>query len=175
MKKSSGDVIILNLCNKKNDHMMRAYSDTECGRNKFLSFQAIFCSFRPLLTPKYKILKKCKKHQEIFYILLHMCAINQDHMIYGSWDIKVLRTEFFIVLGHFCPLIFLATQKIKILKKQKSICRYYRFTPVYHKWWSYDMWFLKYRARQTEFFVISGYFLPFYLPNNPENQNFEKL
>ena len=44
-----------------------------------------------------------------------------------------------------------------------------------HKWWSYDVWFLKYRAKQTEFFVISGYFLPFYLPNNPENQNSEKM
>ena len=38
MEKSSGDVIILNLCNKKNDHMMRANSDTECDRNNFLSF-----------------------------------------------------------------------------------------------------------------------------------------
>ena len=26
-----------------------------------------------------------------------------------------------------------------------------------------------------EFFVISDYFLPFYPPNNPENQNFEKM
>ena len=25
------------------------------------------------------------------------------------------------------------------------------------------------------FFVILGYFLPLYLPNNPENQNFEKM
>ena len=25
------------------------------------------------------------------------------------------------------------------------------------------------------FFVISGYFLPFYPPNNPENKNFEKM
>ena len=28
--------------------------------------------------------------------------------------------------------------------------------------------------RQTEFFVHLGHFLPFYLPNNLENQNFEK-
>ena len=28
--------------------------------------------------------------------------------------------------------------------------------------------------RQTEFFIL-GYFLHFYLPNNPENQNFEKM
>ena len=29
--------------------------------------------------------------------------------------------------------------------------------------------------RQTDFFVILGHFLPFYLINNPKNQNFEKL
>ena len=35
--------------------------------------------------------------------------------------------------------------------------------------------FLKYKVQQTEIFVILGHFLPFYLPDNPENQNFEKL
>ena len=33
MKKAFGDVIILNLCNKKHDHMMYAYSDMECDRH----------------------------------------------------------------------------------------------------------------------------------------------
>ena len=37
-KKASGDVIILNLCNKKHNQMMYAYSDMECDRYKFLSF-----------------------------------------------------------------------------------------------------------------------------------------
>ena len=40
---------------------------------------------------------------------------------------------------------------------------------------NHDLWFLIYHARQTEFFVILGYFLPFYPSNNPENQNFEKM
>ena len=40
---------------------------------------------------------------------------------------------------------------------------------------NHDVSFLIYKARQTEFFVILGYFLPFYPPNNPENQNFEKM
>ena len=35
--------------------------------------------------------------------------------------------------------------------------------------------FLRYGVRQTEIFVIFGYFLPFYPPNIPENQNFEKM
>ena len=35
MKKASADAIILNLCNKKHDHMMYAYSDMECDRHNF--------------------------------------------------------------------------------------------------------------------------------------------
>ena len=88
MKKASGDVIILNLCNKKHDHMMYAYSDMECllGHN-FLLFQAIYCFFAPLMTPKIKIWKKCKKAPG-HIILLQMCTINQDHIMYSSWDMK---------------------------------------------------------------------------------------
>ena len=46
---------------------------------------------------------------------------------------------------------------------------------VYHKWRSYDIWFLKYKVRQTEIFNILGQFLPFQPLDNPENQNFRKL
>ena len=30
-------------------------------------------------------------------------------------------------------------------------------------------------TKQTEFFVILDHFLPFYPPNNPENENFGKM
>ena len=48
-------------------------------------------------------------------------------------------------------------------------------TMMYHKWQSYDIWFLRYEVWQTEFFVILDHYLPFYPPNNLKNQNFEKL
>ena len=51
MKKASGDIIILNLWNKKQNQMMYAYSDMECGRHNFLSFQAIFFFF-PAIDPE---------------------------------------------------------------------------------------------------------------------------
>ena len=38
MRKASGDIIILRLCNKKHDHMMYAYSDMDCDRHNFFSF-----------------------------------------------------------------------------------------------------------------------------------------
>ena len=59
--------------------------------------------------------------------------------------------------------------------KIKHSWRYYHFIQVYHKWKSHDVWFLRYEAWQTEFFVILDHFLPFYPPNNPKNQNFEKM
>ena len=37
------------------------------------------------------------------------------------------------------------------------------------------MVFVRYRARQTEFFLILDQFLPFYSSNNLENQNFKKM
>ena len=46
---------------------------------------------------------------------------------------------------------------------------------MYHKWPSYDVWFLRYGAWWTAFFVILDHFLHFYLPNNLKNQNFEKM
>ena len=52
-----------------------------------------FCSFTLLLTQKIKIWKKCKKPGDI--ILLHMCTINEDHMMYVSWDERRHR--------HFLP------------------------------------------------------------------------
>ena len=44
-----------------------------------------------------------------------------------------------------------------------------------NKWQSYGVWFLRYRAQRTEFFVILDHFLHFYSPNNPKTQNFEKI
>ena len=43
---------------------------------------------------------------------------------------------------------------------KKHTCRYYPFTHVPHKWRSNDIWFLRYKAWQTEFFVLLDHFLP---------------
>ena len=48
-------------------------------------------------------------------------------------------------------------------QKWKTNCwRYHHFTHVYQKPQSYEVRFLRYGVRQTEFFVILVYFLPFY-------------
>ena len=86
--------------------------------------------------------------------------------MYGSWDIRH-NGQFFVILGHFLPFDapnpknqnFEKIKKMK--KKKKKAWRYYHFTPVYHKWQSYDVLSLRYGARQTEFFVILDDLLPF--------------
>ena len=45
---------------------------------------------------------------------------------------------------------------------------------MYQKSQTYDAWFLKYEVRDLIFCHL-GPFLPFYPPNDPENQNFEKM
>ena len=46
---------------------------------------------------------------------------------------------------------------------------------MYHRRQSYDVWFMRYEVRETEFFVILGHFLLLYPTNNPKNLNFEKI
>ena len=94
-------------------------------------------------------------------------------MVYGSWDTEWDRHNFLSFWAIFLP--FYPPNITNFEKNEKITWRYYHFTHVYHKWQSYDVWFLRYGAWQTEFFVILDRFLPFYPPNNPKNQNFEKL
>ena len=62
----------------------------------------------------------------------------------------------FALLPHYWP------RKLNFGKNVKNTWRYDSFTNVCHKWWSYDIWFLRYQVQQTTFFVILDYFLPFY-------------
>ena len=139
----------------------------------------IFCHFGPFFTlsslliiPKIKILrKKWNKCLEMSSSDVYMCTINEDHTIYGSWNIRWNR-EIFVILGHFLPFQFSENLEHQNLKIEKNTWRYYHFTHLHHKWQSYDVWFLRYGAWQTEFFVILDHFLPFCSPIDPENQNF---
>ena len=86
-----------------------------------------------------------------------------------SYEIQFLRyrvrQSFWAIFCPFTPPP-LTTQKIKLLKNEKQSWRYYHFTHAYHKWKSYDVWFLRYGVWQTEFFLILEHFLHFY-PSSP--------
>ena len=65
---------------------------------------------------------------------------------------------FFSLLPSPLPLW---TQKIKILKKWKNTWTYYHFMNVYHKWQSYDVWFLRHGVQLTIFLSFWTIFCPF--------------
>ena len=147
MRKAFGDAIILNLYKKKHNHMTYAKKKTitryGVRQTQFLSFQVIFCSFAPLLTLKIKTWKKCKKTPGDI-ILLHMCTINQDLMIYGSWDMKCNRQDFFVILGNFLAFYPPNSPKNENIKSEKNSWRHHHCTQVYQKTWSSIILFQRY-------------------------------
>ena len=148
-----------------------------------MSFWVIFCHFSTLATWKIKFLKLKKAPGDI--IIWHICTIHENHMMYVSWDMEHNRQNFLSFWTVFCALspppspsprpYTLTTQKIKVLKKWKNFLEILSFYTNVHKWQSNDVWFLRYGACWTKFFVILYPFLPFYPPNNLKNKNFEKL
>ena len=101
---------------------------------------------------KVKITKNtCKYHYQ-----------DLDDMIYRSWDIEQDKLKL-VILGHFFLWIPLKAPKTKILKNQNICWKHSHFTNVHQKSRLYDVRFLKYGVRQTQFLVILGHFFPFYL------------
>ena len=108
------------------------------------------------INPENQNFEKIKKNPGD--IILHMSTINQNSMMYDSWDIYgVQQTEFFLILNHFLPfnptpLILNNPKNQNFEKNEKNPWRYHHFTQVYHKWQSY-IWFLRYQLQQTDFRV----------------------
>ena len=100
--------------------------------------------------------KRRKKHIKMF-------------LRYGTW-----QAELFAILQHLLPFHPPNNPENQNFVKKKN-------TPgninlhVCHKWKSYDVWFLRYGAWRTEFFVILDHFLSFYPANNLENQKFVRI
>ena len=95
----------------------------------------------------------------------HHFTKNHNHMIHGSWDTG-WDIEFFIILSHFLPcyhspLYWSRGSKLKKKVRNMPGDIILLYIHVYYKWRSYDIWFLKYKVRQTEIFVLLGHFLPF--------------
>ena len=142
IKKFAGDIIILHM-HTKNHNIWCMVPSIWSERHNLLLFWAIFiwcmvseiwsktdiifCHLGPffallppppLTTRKIKILKKWEKTPG-YIIILHMCTINDNHMMYGSWDMEHDRHNFLSFSTVFCPFTPLTTKKINILKKWK--------------------------------------------------------
>ena len=147
-----------NMYSINENHMMYCFWDMERGKENFCFFWAIFCPFTPLTTQKIRILKKWKRRSGDI-IILHKCTTNDNPMIYGSWDMKRDRHNFlsFCHFLHVYPTNY--PQNQKLWKHENKRPKILSFHTGYHKWKSYDIWFLRYGTRQTVFLVILGQFL----------------
>ena len=69
------------------------------------------------------------------------------------------QTEFFVILDHFLPFYPPNNPKHQTFEKNgKNTWRYDHFAHVYHKWQSFDVWFLRYGVRQTIFCHFGQFF-----------------
>ena len=76
-----------------------------------------FFPFSTLITWKIKILTLKKTPGDI--IILHICTTNDNHMMYGSWDIEHDKQKL-VILIPFLPCYPLWTQKFKFWKNKKT-------------------------------------------------------
>ena len=135
-----------------------------------------FLPFYPINNPKNQNFEKMKQKPWRYY-LLYTRTKNHDHMLYCSWDMVHDRCNCFHFGLFFCPFTPQQPEKSKFWKNEKNpgyIIILYMCT-LNDNHMMYGFWDMKHGVWQTEFFVILNHFLPFYLPKNLKNQNFEKL
>ena len=109
---------------------------------------AILGHFLPFYLPKNQKNQNFERMKKTAWdiIILYICTINDNYMIYGSWDAEWDRQDFFVILVNFLPFFLPSPCTKKNIEKMKE------YIWGYHKWPSYDAWFLRYGVWQTEFF-----------------------
>ena len=88
----------------------------------FCHSRPFFCTFTssPVTTWKIKILKKWKNGD---IVILHMCTINDNHMMYSSWDMKCEGQNFSVILERFLPFYSHNNPKNQNFEKLKKTPR----------------------------------------------------
>ena len=102
-KKRLEILIILQMCTINEDHTMYGSCDMiEVDGQNLQSFWTIFSLFSLLTTRKIKILKIWKKKTPGHIIILQICTINDNYIMYGSWDRSATARMF----CHFGPCFY---------------------------------------------------------------------
>ena len=148
--------------------MMYVSWDTECNRQKFLTFWTVFSPFIPPKNQKNQNFEKMtKKPWDI--IILHMC---NNHMIYGSRDIKHNGHNFLWFWTFFCPFAPLTTPKNENFEKWKKApgdIIILHMCTINDNHMIYDFWDMK--CDRHNFLSFWNVFSPY----SPKKWNFEKL
>ena len=139
------------------------------------SFFVILDHILPFYTPnnpkKSKFWKNEKKAGDI--IILHMCTMNDNHMIYGSWDMKRDGQNFLSFWTIFFPFTPIKTRKIKILKKWKKSLKILSFYTSVLKimiicYTVLEIWSMMDVIVAYEIVALTP-------PSSSKNQNFKKM
>ena len=112
-------------------------------------------------------------------IILHKCIINDNCMIYGSWDTKCNRQNFFVIRDHFLPF-YLSNSlknpniKKKEKKKKKSlvISSFYTSVPKFMiiGYTVSEIWHV------TDVIIFHfGLYFSLLPPNSPKNEKFKTM
>ena len=138
MKKKPGDILILQLCNTNDDHIMYGSWDMKHHRQNFLLFWP-FLPFHPTNNPKNQNVEKKKKI--LGDIILHNCTKNHDHMLYCSWDMA--RDGCNLCFFFFClvalSFAYLPPNCLKRKKKRLDISIFYTcVSTIMITWWRTD-------------------------------------
>ena len=145
---------------ENHNHMMYVSWDKKCNRQFFCHSEPFFALSPHYWPPKFKFEKYEGKKSWRYY------PFTQVHHKWTPYDVSFLRfkaqlTDFFCHFGPFLP--FDPPSKTKnqhFEKKKKKAWRYYHFTFLYHKRWSYNVRFLRYGVRQN-FLSFLTIFCPF--------------
>ena len=97
------DIILLHMCTIHEDHMMYDFWNIRCKWENFCHSGSFFILSPPWRPGKSNLEKFKNKKKNGDIITKHMCTINDNYMIYGSWD-KECNTNFFLPFWTvFCP------------------------------------------------------------------------
>ena len=147
------------MCTINEDHMKYGSWGKRCNTQSFFCHFGPFFALLPHYWPQKLKFEKTTQSAKRHYPFTHVCHKWRSYDLW-SWRYKAWQTKFFFILGLFCPLTLLKTQKINILPGE----------------------ILSLSSATQTFFVILGFFLPFYpsppspIPlTTPENQIFEKM
>ena len=145
MTKTPGDIILLHFCTTNEDHMM--YSSWDIRQHRVFCHSGPFFALWP--TPKHSENQNFEKLKKPLgdITILHV------FLKWQSYDVLFLRYGVRQTIFHFGPFIFGPFYPTKNLKnkifsktEKKKTRRCHHFRLVYHKWQSYDVWFLIYGA-----------------------------
>ena len=134
LKKIPGH-IILHICTINDNHDICFLRYGTWSTKLFVILDHFLHFYCPNNPKNQKFGRMRKPSQDI--ITLNKCTINNNHIMYGSWDMDPVMGRFFCHFGLFFALLSPPyphnPTKKKLWKNEKTSWRYFHFTHVYHK------------------------------------------